>query len=121
MVDDNRGSRKPVSDTVDVPSGDRTNYDVLDLRDEESMSLEEIRVDYDGNGTTAATVEIYDEPDGTSTGNESDLVDKLRLAAGGEKNPDMEWRDIENGVLVTTGGNQDAEITVTVGGYILSG
>jgi len=121
MVDDNRGSRKPVSDTVDVPSGDSSNFDVINLRAEESMSLEEITVDYDAGAGTAATVEIYDEPDGTSSGSESDLVDKFRLAAGGEKNPDMEWRDIENGVLVTTGGNQDAAITVTVGGYILSG
>lgn len=121
MVDDNRGSRKPVSDTVDVASGDSSNFDVINLRSEESMSLEEVRVDYDDSGTTAATVEVYDEPDGTSSGSESDLVDKFRLAAGGEKNPDMEWRDIQDGVLVTTGGGQDAAITVTVGGYILSG
>jgi|APHM01.1.fsa_nt_gi hypothetical protein len=121
MAEDNRGSRKPTSGTVDVPSGDSSNFDVIDLRAEATMALQEINVDYDSSATSGVTVEIYDEPEAVTTGNESDLVDKLRLGAGEVREPDMTYRDIEDGVLVTTGGGQDAALTVTVGGYIISG
>jgi len=118
---DSRTSRKRESGTADIPSGDASNFDPIVLDDEESMSLEELRIDYDDSGGAAVTVEVYDEDDTVGSGAESDLIDKFRLAAGEDRNPDMVYRDVEDGVLVTTDGSHDAVITITAGGYIISG
>jgi len=121
MVTDNRGSRKPRSGVVTLSSGSNSPTSIVSLRDEEAMSVEEIRMQYDSAGTTAAVVEIYDEPEGTSAGDLSDKVDEFRLTSGDSPNPDMEWEDIEDDVILYADGNSDAEITVTIGGFTISG
>jgi len=121
MVDDNRSSRKPRSAVVTLSGGASAVTTALDLRDEERMSLEEIRMQYDTGGSTNALVEIYDEPDGTAQADLSDKVDEFRLAPGDDANPDMEWEDIEDDVILLPDGNSDDAITVTVGGYTISG
>lgn len=121
MTEDGRTSRTPESGTVDIPSGDSGNYTALELTDEQSFSLEELRVDYGGGGSASTVVEVYDDDSSTTSGSESDLVDKYRLTSGEEKNTDMVYREIEEDVIVTTSGNQDDDITVTVGGFIVSG
>jgi len=121
MVEDERGSRKPRSATLTLSSGASSPATAIDLRDEERMAVEEMRLQYDSGGTTAALVEVYDEPDGTTAGNLNDKVDEFRLQGGDEANPDMVWEDIEDDIIVLPDGNSDGAITVTVGGFTVSG
>lgn len=121
MASDDRGSRQRRSGSVDINAGDAGLYTLIELRDEQTMSVEEIRADY-GSGDSAKTfVEIYDEDSDVTPGEQTDMIDKLRLQPGDEKNPDMVWQDAEDDIIVKANGNQDAELTITVGGYIVSG
>lgn len=121
MAEDSRESGRPDSGVATVPGGDGTLFFPLSLRGEETLSPQEIKIEYDSAGTTATVLEVYDEPSDTVQGDESDLVDRFYLNAGDRINSDMVYRDIEDDVVVTTDGSQDAEITVTVGGYIVTG
>ena len=121
MTEDSRESGRRVSSTVDVASGDGSLFTALSLRDEETLSLEEIKVEYASSGSVAEVLEVYDEPEAITPGDEEDRVEKFHTQPGDRINPDMVYEDVENDVLVTTDGNQDAEITVTVGGYIVTG
>lgn len=121
MTEDPRHSRRPVSGTADIPSANSSNHAVVDIDDEQTMSIEELRIDYDDGATTDAVVEIYDDESSTTSGNESGLLDKFRLSPSDNRNPDIVYRDVEKDIIVTTGGNQDGVITVTVGGYIVAG
>lgn len=121
MTEDSRESGRPDSGVATVPGGDATLFFPLSLRTEETFSPQEIKVEYDDGGGTPAVLEIYDEPSNINQGDESDLVDRFYINSGDRLNPDMVYRDIEDDLVVTTDGNQDAEVTVTVGGYIVTG
>lgn len=121
MVEDTRQSREPVSGTVEIPSGDGGLHTVVDIADSSTIQIEEVRIDY-GNGATVATVlELYDEPDGTASGELADLLDRFNLSSGGDKNPDMLYPDVTEDVVVTADGSQDDTIQVTIGGFVISG
>ncbi len=121
MAEDTRGSRQRRSETIDIPSGDPDLHTAINIRDEQIMSVEEIRVEYDNGGSSSAIVEVYDEDEDVIPGEQDDMIDKFRVQPGDRRNPDMVWQDAEEDVLVRADGGQDAEITVTVGGYIVSG
>lgn len=121
MTEDSRSSSRPDGDTATVPSGDGGIHVALSLRDEETLSLDEIEVEYDDAGSTNSVLEVHDEDENINSGDEDNLVDRFYLTPGDRVNPDMVYPDVENDIVVTTAGNQDAEITVTVGGHIVTG
>lgn len=121
MAEDSRDSGRPHSGVQIIPSNDANLHTVIELRDEETLAIDEISVEYDEAGSVEAIVEIHDEPSTTTNGNEDELLDKFHIGPGETINPDMVWSDIEDDVLVTTDGNLDAEIVVTVGGYKVTG
>jgi len=121
MVEDSRGSRKPRSEVVTIGAGANTPIEALSLRDEERFSIEQVRVQYDPSGTVASTLELYDTSEEGGSFTLDDAVDTFIMSAGEEKNPDMEWDDIEENVVASPDGNSDAPIVVTIGGYIISG
>lgn len=121
MVDDARSSRKPKSAVATLAAGSNSAVTLADLMAEEAMSIEQLRMQYDANGTTEAVVEVYDDSDGTAAADLEGKVDEFRLSPGDDTNPDMEWKDIEDDIILLADGNSDAAVTVTVGGYILSG
>lgn len=121
MTEDSRQSSRPVSDVTDVASGSGSAVSGLTMRGEETLSLEEVVVEYSPAGTVNATIELYDESDGTSAADASDRVDKFHISPGDSLNPDMVYRDVEDGVLLVPDGTQDGEVTVTVGGHIVTG
>ena len=118
MTEDSRKSGVPSGDVQIIPSGDGGLHTAVDLRNEETLSIAEIEVQYEASGTNEAVVELHDEPDSTTGGNEDNLIEKFHISPGETINPDMVWPDVENDVLVTTAGNLDAEIVVTIGGYL---
>ena len=121
MVEDKRESGRADSNVAEIPSGDDTLFTPASLRREERFSIEELKIEYSGDGSTSAVLMLYDEPSDTTSGNEEDLIDKFYIEAGDRINPDMVWAEVEDDLIVTTEGNQDAEITVTVGGFLVTG
>ena len=121
MVEDKRSSGRADSNVAEIPGGDGTLFFPASLRAEERLSIEEIKVEYSGSGTTATVVELYDEPSDITGGDEEDLIDKFYVESGDRINPDMVWAEVEDDLVVTADGNQDAEITVTVGGFLVTG
>lgn len=121
MVEDERGSRKPRGSVVTIATGSGSVITAINLREQESLSLDQLRMQYSGDGGVEVLVEVYDEPDGTPSGSLNDKVDEYRLSPGEDANPDMVWEDIEDDLLLMPDGSSDAPITVTVGGYTISG
>lgn len=121
MTEDNRSSSRPDTGTVDIAGSNSDNHTLIQLRDEETLSLKELTIHYDASGGNEAVVELYDNDSSTNSGNEDDRVYKAHISPGDDLNPDMVFRDIENDLLVTTSGNQNAEITVNAGGYKITG
>lgn len=121
MVDDSRESGSPRNGTVDIASGNSSTQDVLDIDDDESMSLETVIIDYESAGTTEAVVEVYDEPAGTSSGNLGDRRIKVQISPDERVVIDnVPFTDIEDDIVALADGNQDSQITVTAGGFILT-
>lgn len=121
MVEDGRSSRKPRSEVATVSSGASSPQTAIDLRSEETLAIEEILLQYDAGAGTPAVVEVYDEPDGTAQGDLSDKIGEFRLSSGDTINPDMVWKDVEDDVVLLPDGNSDDAITVTIGGWTISG
>lgn len=119
----NKGDRYKASGTITIGSGSGSVETVLDLRDEASLDIEYIKVDYNGGATTAAEVILYDESDGTSSGNLDRDIEGFQLAAGADRividDPSLD--QIENDVVVEPDGNQDAAVQITVGGQAITG
>ena len=121
MVEDTRTSMKPRSEVVTIESGDTAAFTALSLRPEETMAVEEIRVQYGPSGTANSSVELFDSTEVDDSYDLSDKLDKFIMQPGDEKNPDMEWDDIEENVVIQPDGNSDGPIVVTIGGYITTG
>jgi hypothetical protein len=119
MVEDSRTTSRKDSEVVTVASGDGDVVDVIELGTEETLSVEYFKVDYSPAGTTTAEVTLYDEYIGTTSASVADDREKQFVAGGDtEVNDSIVVEDFENGVVVQTGGSQDADINVTVGGYL---
>lgn len=122
MAEDSRESARREGATFTVPSGDANPNTVLDLRDEDTLALESVRLQYLNAGTTETLVTLYDEPSGTTSGNLSDEIDTVELSPGNDKLLDaFVWEDVEDDIVIEADGNQDADVLVTVGGYLVTG
>jgi hypothetical protein len=122
MAKDIRESREPRSGAVVFASGDAgTAKNVLTIRDEATLSLNDISVTYSAAATNHANVVIYDEPEGTASGDLSDMVDRYELSPGDSVDRvGVDREDIENDVVVVVS-NNDADMSVSFGGKLVSG
>lgn len=121
MADDSRKTSKKESASATLASGSTTVTTLMDLREEETLSIEWLKVEYADGGTTAGTVDMYDEPDGTASGDLNDLIDKFQVTAGQRQEYTPVYEDVEDDIVLEGDGNFDDEVTVTVGGYIVTG
>lgn len=105
---------------VTIAAGDgNTPQTALNNRDDALYSLEAIKIEYDEAATATIDIAVFDDADGTSSGNVSDERDRIMNIDPGESvTIDYDgMRDIEEDVLVQEpGGNQDADVHVTVMG-----
>jgi hypothetical protein len=122
MAEDGRKGRSTVSNTLSVPAGGAGPFDALPIRDEETVSIEYIKIQYSTAGTTESKVTLYNEPDGTPSGELDDDVDQF-LVSGGDTIiiEDPTHEDITDGVVVETDGNSDDEMVLTIGGVKITG
>jgi len=122
MPKDSRANGSPDSEVTGIAAGNADPTTVLALRPEEVLSPSMVKVEYNPAGTTEASLELYDEEDGTEEANLEDRVDKFYLSPGDEVVlDDVTYRDIEQDVVALADGGQDAEIVVTIGGYPVTG
>lgn len=122
MAKDTRTSKEPVSGYAVWASGDSaTSNDVATIRDEATISPEGILISYSDAGTTEATVELYDDEEGTSEANLSGQFGEVHVSPGENLTlSDVVRGDISDDVVGVVRGN-DADISVSFGGHVISG
>jgi hypothetical protein len=119
-----RDSYNNIGDVSQVASGDTATDTTLalTLRGEQNANLEYVRLQYANAATTNTVVELYDEPDGTASGDLSDLVERVELTPGDRVElDDSNYPNVQDDLLATTDGNQDGGIYVTVNASRLTG
>lgn len=122
MAQDIRTSSRSESGVHSIQGGDTAPATLMSLRSEETLSLKYVKLHYEAGATTNTIVEVYDEADGTTSGNLEDKVDHFALAPGDTVVVEEGvWRDIEEDILLLPDGNQDGQILVTAGGNPLTG
>lgn len=122
MADDPREFRSKASGHTTFSSGNTGPNTVINIRPEETLSIEYLKVDYSDAGTTAAKFTLYDEPDGTTSGNLNDNVEAFYVTNGDTvilEDPELE--DVTKDLVVESDGNQDDEVIVSVGGIKVTG
>lgn len=112
------------SGQVQIASGDgNTPQTALDIPSLALYRLEGIKIGYDESATATIDVTVFDDADGTTSGNVSDSRDTIKnLDPGEEVVIDYDgMRDFEEGVLVQEpNGNQDGDVEVLVMGTLLT-
>jgi len=120
MVTDERTSREPVSDNVELEAGETSAIFVLPVDTDVEISVDYVKVEYSDNGTAEAAVNLQDigvQQDNPSLDNPEDV---FYLMPGEETVlEEVTYDDFENGVGINGDGNNDAAITVTIGGYVV--
>lgn len=110
------------SGVVTIASGDgNTPQTAFTIPSDALFRLHRVKIEYEDAATATTNVELFDDADGTGAGNVSDRRDRFPNI-----DPDMSvteegpYRVFEEDVLAQTGGNQDADVTVTVYGEVLT-
>ena len=113
---------RPASGTITFAAGDAgTAKDVLDTRDEETFSPNDVMVSYGSAASTPATVTLYDEDAGTGSGAVSDDFATFRLGPDSTQElSGLQWRDIENDIVAVVT-NNDGTVAINIGGKIVTG
>lgn len=124
MYDNDPRVGYPESGTVTITDGDgNTPQTVINTDPNELFVPTAIHVQYASGGTGTPTVALYDDADGTSSGNVSDARFRVQdLAADADEFYDnLNMRDFENDVLVQSEGDaHDSDIEVNVMGYTIN-
>lgn len=108
---------------VTIESADGTTpQTAVDVRSDGLYQIEAIKVEYDDGASATTDVTLYDDADGTSSGDVSDQRDIIKNLDPGESvTVDYDgMRDFEEDVLVQGDGNQDGDVEVTVMGKSLT-
>lgn len=120
MVDDSRNSRSPESGSVVFASGDSgTSKDLIAIADEEDLSVEDYLFSYNTAATNNATVELYDDDEGTSAGSLSGQFESVEMEPGDIVDVSGVVRKNVTNDLVVVVDNNDDDLSVTVGAYKL--
>jgi hypothetical protein len=122
MVEDKRESREAESGTITFASGDSgTSKDLITMRDEQTFSMADYVIAFSGSGSGQADVEFYDDEAGTGEGNLSGPLEVVIVESGDDiVSTGITRDDVENDLLVVVR-NNDADVTITSGGYIVAG
>lgn len=122
MVEDKRGSNETRSGSVEYPSADAgTTKDLVTVRSEATFSVDNITISYATAGTNEATVELYDEPEGTPSGDLGDRVAGFFINPGDFMDlKDRSFGDIEDDLVVLVSGNDDV-VNINGEGYLTTG
>lgn len=122
MAEDGRESRSVVSGSIIIASGGNNGGMVIPMRDDETVAPDYVRIKYDSNATATVVLTLYDEPEfDPATGHDDDW-DKFILNPGESVViENATYEDVYNGVVAETDGNEDADISVTVGGVEVTG
>lgn len=122
MPEDNRNSLSVLSDYVEIGSGNASPQTVIDLREEETLAIEYVHIQYSSAGTVNDKLTVWDEADGTDTADLEDDVETFFLEPGNEiKLEEPTYEDITEALVVKTNGNLDADLKVTIGGMKVTG
>jgi len=90
-----------------------TEGEVVDLSNGQRFRINDISVEY--AGTTTTQVDLMD-------GDGGDVIDTIHLEGGEDFSAqDLMRTEIEDSVYVSTDGNEDGEMFITVGGEVTSG
>jgi len=121
MAEQSRTGRH-ASDTATIASGNGSPLTVLDLRDEQTLEIGLLKLEYAGGATSETKVTLYDEADGTSQGDLADEVDVFHLSPGERAIVDVPvYEYVEADIVAVADGIQDGEVTVTVAGSLITG
>lgn len=116
-------NRYPVSGTITISGGASSPETVLDLREASTLRIEYIKVDYNGDATSAGQLILYDETDGTPSADLDRDIEGFQLAASADRvvvdDPSLD--DVERDIIVEPDGNQDAAVQLTIGGTAVTG
>lgn len=119
-----RDSYNNIGDVSQVASGDTATDTTLalSLTGEQNANLEYVRLQYANAATATTVLELYDEPEGTASGDLSDLVERVELTPGDSVElDDSNYPNVQDDLLATTDGNQDGAVYVTVNASRLTG
>lgn len=122
MVQDTRVTRENRSGTVTYPSADAgTSKDLVTIRDEATFVLDNLTMSYNSDGTAQVTVTLYDEPEGTASGDLSDDLASYIIAPGDfEDLTDRSIDEVEDDLVIVVSNNDD-EVRVNAEGRLVSG
>lgn len=120
MTDDARESRTPVSGAAAFASGDSGSAkDLISVVDGNNISINDYIFTYDSNGTAQASIELYDEPEGTAAVDAEDVVDVVGIGPGDKiALSEIARNDVEHDLVAVVSDN-DADVTVSVGGHVV--
>lgn len=119
-----RDSYNNIGDVSQVASGDTVSDTTLalGLRAEQNASLEYVRIQYATSATANTVLELYDEPEGTESGDLEDLVERVELTPGDSVElDDSNYPNVQDSLLATTDGNQDGPVYITANASRLTG
>lgn len=122
MAEDARDSREPVNGSVIFSSGESgTSKDLIAVRDGRTVTMNDVYVAFSSAGSNQATVELYDDEEGTAAGSLSNPFDQYLVEAGDYVSlSGIARSDVETDLLVIVTNNDD-EVFVDVGGYSTTG
>lgn len=120
MVDDSRTSRSPRSGNVSISAGSSgSSVDLISIRSEVSLSLEDLIVSYENSATNQTVIELYDDVEGTSAVNLSNRLFSFDLSPNDTLIlDDLDLSDISNDLIVVST-NNDGEVNVNAGGLLV--
>lgn len=122
MAEDPRTSRHPDAGWNEWASGDSgTAKTIIALRDEETFAINDYVFGYQSAGTASAKVMLYDDPDGTAAGDLSNQIGTVLVSPGTTESITGIAREDVNDDLLAVVESNDAEVTVEVGGYKVTG
>ena len=122
MAQDNRNSSRTLNGFEIVQGGTAVPVTALELRDEETFSVSNVKVENENAATTEAFIEVYDETSDTAEEDLSDVRDGFFLSPGDTLTlEDLDYSDFEDDIVLYPSGAQDARVLVTIGGVVVTG
>lgn len=122
MTEDSRKSNHPESGTATFSDGDSgSSKDLITIRDSQTFSPHDYVVSYSDSGSEEATVKFYDDDEGTDADEVEGEFERVHVQPGDVVDVNGISRDdITNDVVAVVEDN-DGDVTVTIGGHVLTG
>jgi len=121
MYDSNSGQHSTHGTTTYTSGEAGSVRTLINLRDEQSLSISDYVVTFSDSGTNSATVTLYDDEDGTAPANLDNPAAKLTVSSGDSIVAESVTREVVEEDLLVEVEENDSIVTVTVGAHILTG